>query len=106
MRRFYGAIGYETREEVRPDVWEPVTKVVNYYGDILQNDRTLKDDEKVNDNLSVGNRISIVADPYAMNNFFNMKWIEWMGVKWKIRKVEVQAPRLLLSLGEAYARKQ
>ena len=106
MRRFYGGIGYETTEEVRQDVWEPVTKVVNYYGNVLQNDRTLKDDEKTNDDLSVGNRISIVADAYAMNNFFNMKWIEWMGVKWKIRKVEVQAPRLILHLGELYARKQ
>jgi hypothetical protein len=58
--------------------------------------------EKLNNDISVGNSISIVADEYASSNFFNIRYVEWVGVLWTVDRVEVQSPRLLLTLGSVY----
>jgi hypothetical protein len=75
---------------------------VSYYGDVVRNTRKLQEGEGLNSDISVQNSISIVADEYANQHFFQMKYVEWAGVLWTIDKVEVQSPRLLLSLGEVY----
>ena len=50
----------------------------------------------------ISNDISILSVPYAVNNFHSMRYIEFMGAKWKVSDVEVQYPRLLLTLGGLY----
>lgn len=102
MARFYGKVGYGLTVETSPGVWEDIIEVKSYYGDVLLNTRDLQPGDKLHDDIVVGNRISIVADAYAYNNFFNIKYVEWSGVKWKIDKVEVERPRLTLSLGGVY----
>ena len=58
--------------------------------------------ENLNDDLVVNNIISIVADPFANENIHTMKFVRWMGVAWKITNVEIQRPRLILTLGGVY----
>ena len=53
-------------------------------------------------NINVANEISIVADPFANQNFHTMLYVEFMGTKWKITNVEVKRPRLTLTLGGVY----
>ena len=101
-RRFYGPVGYGITEETSPGVW--VTKIVEYfyYGDVIRNSRKLENRDKVNDDISVGNSISIVADAYANEHFFAMKYVKWAGVLWKVVNVDVESPRLILRLGGVY----
>ena len=102
MAKWFGKIGFAEEAETAPGVW--TTKIVprEYYGDVIRNTRRLQSTDQVNDNISISNEISIVADPYAMNNFHSMRWIEWMGAKWKTVNVDVQYPRLTISLGEVW----
>jgi hypothetical protein len=102
MTKFHGRVGYGNTVETAAGVWETVINERLYFGDVIRNTRQLQSGEKLNDDLSVGNSISIVADPYAYENFFNMKYIEWSGTLWKVADVEVQAPRLVLRLGGIY----
>lgn len=102
MARFFGAIGYNTTTETRPGVWEESIVEHNYYGDILRNTRRLEKADGVNDNINVNNIISIVADPFAFENFFAISYIKWMGTLWKVTNVEVQRPRLILTIGGVY----
>lgn len=102
MAKFYGVIGYGETLENNPGVWEEVISERNYYGDALQSIRRLESGEHLNDDLNVNNKISIVADPFACENFCNMRYVVWMGVKWKITNVEVQYPRLILTIGGVY----
>ena len=102
MAKFYGVIGYGDEVEVRPGVWEEVITEKNYYGDVIRNTRSLRDGESVNDDITVNNSISIVADAYAIEHFFAMRYIKWAGALWTISKVEVQSPRLVLRLGGVY----
>lgn len=102
MAKFYGNVGYGQSVESAPGVWKDVITETSYIGDVVRNTRRLVDGSKVNDDLTVGNSISIVADAYAIENFFAMRYIIWMGARWTISEVEVQAPRLLLTLGGVY----
>jgi len=102
MARFYGAVGYGQSVESAPGVWKDVITEFSYYGDVLRNTRRLVDGAKVNDDLTVGNLISIVADAYAVENFFAMRYIVWNGIRWIVSTVEVQPPRLILTLGGVY----
>ncbi len=101
MARFFGAVGFAVRDEnAAPGVW--VEKMIEkpYYGDVIRNARRLQNgSDKVNKDLTVNNSISIVADAYANENFFAMRYIEWMGAPWEVLEVSVERPRLVLTLG-------
>ena len=99
MAKFYGTIGYAVTVEVRPDVWEEQIVERTYCGDLIRNTRRLDGNAQVNDNITIGNEISIVSDPYANENFHSMRYVTFMGAKWKITSVEVKHPRLILSTG-------
>jgi hypothetical protein len=104
MTRFYGAIGYGNAIE-NPSgsgIWVDDIVEYSYYGDVVRNIRRLEPGENLNDNISVQNSISVVADSYAEQNFFAIRYIEWNGFKWTVTSVEVRPPRLILSLGEPY----
>lgn len=102
MARWFGKVGYsETAEE--SGKWIPKDTVREYYGDVIRSStRWTESSNSTNDNLTVNCQISIVADPFAIDKFYSMKWIEFMGTKWKIVNVEPQFPRLLLTLGGVF----
>jgi hypothetical protein len=102
MAKFYGPIGYAESKEKSPGVWEDTISEHNYYGDVIRNIRRMENSENVNDNINVDNQISIVADAYAYQNFFAIRYIKWMGALWKVAKVDVQRPRLILTIGGVY----
>lgn len=102
MAKYYGKIGYAITEEVKPGVWKKKIKEKEYFGDVIRNNRRLQSSGNINDNIIVSNEISIVADPFANENFHSMLYVEFMGANWKISNVEVQYPRLILTIGEVY----
>lgn len=103
MAKYYGMIGFgktvETDPETRPGVWETGIEERPYYGDILSNNRRYERGEGLNDDLAVRNEFSILADPFAMENFKDMRYLTWLGSKWKITDVKVDFPRMTLSVG-------
>jgi hypothetical protein len=104
MARFYGEVGYGTPVEKPPSsgVWvDTITEYV-YQGDVIRNTRQLENSDKVNQDITVANSISIVANQYAIENFFNIKYVRWSGVLWTVTAVEVRSPRLILTLGSVY----
>lgn len=102
MAKWYGEIGFAKTVETKPGVYEEQFTKRNYYGDVVRNSRRLQSADQLNDNVNVSNQLSIVADPYANNNFHSMRYAEFMGAKWKITDVEVQPPRLIMTLGGVY----
>lgn len=102
MGKFYGKVGYGETVETSPDIWEEQIVERAYYGDVLKNSRQWEKGEGLNDNLKINNSISVVADAYAYENFASIRYVEWMGAKWKVTNVEVQRPRLIFTLGGVY----
>lgn len=104
MARFFGAVGYGEPVETPVDsgVWVDIINEIEYYGDVTRNTRKLESGENLNDDISVGNSISIVADQYAIEHFSKIKYVRWAGTLWTISSVEVRSPRLIMSLGSVY----
>ena len=102
MAKFYGPIGFAETQETAPDVWRDLIVERNYSGDVLANVGRWQAGQQLNDNLNVDNRISIVADPYAVHHFHTIKYVGWMGAKWKVSRIEVEFPRLILTIGDLY----
>lgn len=102
MAKFYGLIGYcESVEGTgeREGIWEDRVTERYYYGDILKNSSRWEPGSDVNDNLRITNSFSIVADAYAYEHFYAIKYISWQGALWKVTSVEVQRPRLIINIG-------
>ncbi len=103
MARFYDVVGYaETSVEVVPGGFQDQIVEKWYFGDVLRDARKLTDGSVVNDDLSLVNRISILADAYANEHYFAIRYVRWAGGLWTVTEVEVQAPRLILRMGGVY----
>lgn len=102
MAKFHGKIGYSTSTEIAPGVWTDVISEREYYGDVIRESRQWTNSGNVNENLVAANRITITADDFAFHNRSSMRYVIWDGDYWKVTSVEVQRPRLILSLGGVY----
>jgi hypothetical protein len=104
MAKFYGIIGYGDAIEDPADsgIWIDDITEISYFGDVVRNTAKFDKGEKINNDISVGNSISVIADQYAIDHFFKIKYVSWAGVLWTVTSVEVQHPRLILSIGSVY----
>ena len=102
MARFAGKVGFAQTVEVAPGDWKDKIIEKTYYGDVNRYTRRNKSSDNVNDNLTVSMEVSIVADLFASDNFHLVRYVEYRGVKWKVSSVDLQPPRLILSLEEVY----
>ena len=106
MGRFYGEVGYSSdggAVETKPGVWVQTDVVERkYHGKEKRLSKDVEVADKVNDDFTVGNLLSILADPYALNNFSKILYVRWQNQVWKVTKVDVKRPRLELRLGGVY----
>lgn len=102
MAKYFGSIGYADTVETSPGIFTEQIVTRDYYGDVLRNDRRLTNNNEVNDDINITNRISIVSDPYAVENFWKIRYATFMDQKWKVKNVDVEFPRLILTLGGLY----
>ena len=102
MARFFDKVGFGFPGEVVDGVWSDSITERAYYGDVLSVTRSMEESDKVNDDFRSQNRISIVADAFALENFALIKYVSWMGVLWKVPSVNLERPRLILNLGGVY----
>lgn len=103
--KFHGAIGYATTREGTGDqigIDEDAIVEKIYNGDVLRNSRRYEKGESVLDELKIDNKISIVADAFAWEHFYKMKYVQWMGALWNITNIDVERPRLILTIGGVY----
>ena len=101
MGKWFGKVGYAVTEETEPGLWEEVITEREYYGDAF-NERWKRQRGDVNDDITVSQTISIVADPFAYKHCSNIIYVEYMGDKWKVSDVEPAYPRLKLIMGGVY----
>ena len=104
MAKWFGKVGYISTEEVEtaPGVWEAIPTEREYYGDFIRNHKRFEQAQQVNDNLVLQNEISVVADPYAVQHFHEIRYVTIGNTAWRVTAVDVQYPRLSLSVGGVY----
>lgn len=102
MAKFYGKVGFLRTEESAPDVYSEVLTERLYKGDVIRNQKRYQSSESLNDDVVLSNNISIVADDYANENVFAIRYVVYKGVPWKVTNAEIQRPRIILTLGGKY----
>lgn len=102
MARFAGKVGFAISTETRPGYFEDVVTEGDYYGDIIQEARQSNVGERINDELVLDESIEIVADSYASDNIFAIRYVDRAGTKWKVTNVQPRGVRLILRLGGVY----
>lgn len=102
MAKWCGVIGFGVTEETYPGVYEEQIQERKYYGDLTRTARKIESSSDVNDNINISNQISIIADPFANNNLFAIKYVTFANAKWKVKDINVQYPRLILTIGGVY----
>ena len=106
MAKWAGKIGFATQTETKPGVWEDVITEKSYKGDELKNSFQHQPTDQLHDKITIVNRISVIANPYAYKHVQAMRYATFMGEKWEIKHVEVLRPRLILTLGGEYNAQQ
>jgi len=104
MAKFIGKIGFVTDVETFPGsgVYVEDAVVRSYRGDTLMNNVRWQDASKVNEDLTIDNKFSFIADSFALRNIGNMRYVEYLGEKWKIKSVEIVHPRMNIMVGGLY----
>lgn len=102
MAKYYGHVGYGVSTVVRPGVHSPALTEREVFGDIFKDTSLNKKGEGLNDDISLSMKVSFIADPFALTNYSQIKYATHLGAKWKVNSIEVQFPRLVLTLGGGY----
>lgn len=105
MAKYHGKIGFIIMAETKPGVYVPEVTESDYYGDILRKSVRLQVAENVNDNTKINHQISIISDAFANDHLDCIKYAMWMGKAWKVTSIDVNYPRLILTLGDVYTGK-
>ena len=102
MARYRGYVGYAIDVEAYPGVWEEQISEHEYFGDVLKNRINMQQGSVVNAKITISNSISIIADPFAFEHVYAMRYVTYLGKKWSIVNVSIERPRLILTLGGLY----
>lgn len=102
MAKYHGRIGFAVQAETSPGIWTEQIIEREYAGDLFRFNRKTQSSGSVNDNFTISNEISIIADAYINENLYAIRYVTFMGSKWKVESVSVEYPRLTLTLGGLY----
>lgn len=102
MAKYAGKVGFAIQEESSPGVWTDTVVERKMRGDVIGSSSSFRPGESVNEDVTLGHRLSLMGDPYAYENFTGLRYIWYLGVKWRITGVEIQRPRLIVTVGGTY----
>lgn len=102
MARYHGYVGYAIDVEAYPGVWEEQISEHEYFGDVIKNRMNIQQNSNVNAKITISNSISIIADPFAYEHVYAMRYVTYLNKKWTITNIDIQRPRLILTIGGLY----
>ena len=102
MPKFHGSIGFSVVQETSPGVYQDEIVEREYSGNIIRNTRRYDEGKSINDNLLLNNQFSILGDIYTYANYPSIRYVKYFDTKWKVTNIEVQRPRILLTVGGVY----
>lgn len=102
MPKFYGKIGYATTVETAPGATRTAIKELTASGDILRSTLRLADGEIATNDISISNAVSILPSAIVKSHLATLRYVTYLGVRWKIDSIESRPPRIILNLGEVF----
>lgn len=101
MARYYGKLGFAHQTKVK-GVVKDVIEEKTYKGLITRDYRSNIGAQAINDTITLSNIVSLVVDPYLEQNLTNLRYATFIGSKWKVNSIDINYPRVSLTLGSVY----
>ena len=102
-------IGYRyTEEQVdsegRPNgVYKEIYTERTYKAEVMSYGYRNQQGESINDDYKLSNKFSLLAcDAFTLSHLNSIIYLEYQKIKWKVTSVDVQRPRLIVSIGGEY----
>lgn len=104
MAKYSGNIGFAQCVETPEGsgIWKDLVQPKHYRGDVLNATLRYQNNNEINDDVRITNRISIVADPFAILHSHEIVYAEYMGTRWRVSSIEIARPRIILTIGGVY----
>lgn len=102
MSKYYGILGFATQQETEPGIWTDVIERRPYKGDVLRGGRRFEPSENINDDFTITNQFSIISDVFLYAHIPALRYLEYLGVKFKVVSVEIDRPRITIGVGGVY----
>lgn len=102
MALFRGIIGFVENTEVEDCEWEDVVTPRYYTGTIIKNNQQFLTADTVSGNLQITNTFSIFGDSYMFSHISNIRYLEWRGQRWIVTTVDLEFPRVNMTIGGIY----
>lgn len=104
MPRWFGNVGFVIPVKTAPGVWQDgEPEEYPYAGDKLTWRSSYQNQGQVIDDIKIDFTIEIIADPFAYKNFAHIRYVEYLGRKWKVTAADpTNYPRIALTVGGLY----
>lgn len=102
MAKFYGKVGYVESINKGDGIFENIPTEHSYYGDIINISKRWQTTENLNDDIRLEQTVSIIADQYAWDNYYKIRYVIIDGAAWRVTNVTVSRPRMTLFIGGIY----
>lgn len=102
MSKYVGMIGFGMNRETEPGVWEDEVIERKYRGDILKNNQHFAVGGTTSGELRISNHFSILCDSFAFDHVSDIRYLEWRGNRWMVDSIEIEYPRLIMTIGGIY----
>lgn len=100
--KFTGKLGYSITQETSPGIWEDKIVEKDITGDTLSSNYRFENPSDAILDINLQTKISVVIDTYIKDHFGYIKYVKFQGVAWNVKSVDMQYPRLILTLGGLY----
>lgn len=99
---YHGKLGFITTVDKGHGIRGKESVERYYYGDLKRISWHRADPQAVNTGLNISNQLSIMGDPFLDENLSDLKWVEFKNKKWAVTNVEVEPPRIVITMGDLY----
>lgn len=101
--KWYGKIGFVETVDEGDGIWKTHVTEKTYAGDLRRiSSKWSSNSNSTNYNFNISNQISIISDPYLEKSLHAIRYVEFMGAFYDVTDIEVQYPRLNMSIGGVY----
>jgi len=99
MSRCVVDVGYSSTIETKPGIFEDEYREVSHVALVLSSKTAWVRGARAGDDVELNQRLSIIPTPDTYANVGAIKYVTYYGVKWKVISINMQRPRMVLTVG-------
>lgn len=100
--KYSGKIGFASKVETSPGVWEDEITERDYIGDVLQRTERLDTGSTIIPSYRTTTSYSVLSDGVLKERYSDVRYISDQGTRWKVDSIIRKFPRIEMFVSEEY----